>query len=387
MKKVIVFTLIFMIIFTYIPFDVNANSVSSAAAEQTSEPSISSEAAIVADADTGYIYYQKNMHKKMYPASITKVLTGIVAVENGSDSDTITVTKEALDGINSEVANIWLTEGEQITQEEALYTMFLASANDSANAIAIHNGGSISGFVDMMNSCAKELGAVDSHFSNANGLPDKNNVTSAYDMALITKKALSEPKLMKYFGAVTYEMPATNMRKDACVYNTLHMMMKNTAYKYDGVIAGKTGWETMSGHTLVTAAKRNGRTLICVALKCDTKRSIYKDTAALLDYCFELPQSEDGEYLENPAAAAVTSSLSSQTAAPVIAQQKQQKIKVTADSAKAKDNTTLPLITALIVFSAVFTLCARQSAKYEKSHQRYRYRGYTQRRRVQSRQK
>lgn len=303
MKNKYISTFAFILFATYLILTCNLSIKSAAASVSSSAenaPQVTAETAIVADADTGYIYYNKNMHKQMYPASITKILTGLVAVENGKDSDLIQINGNISAGMPSDAARIYLEDGEEITQEEALYTMFLASANDSANALAVHIGGSIENFVNMMNARAKDLGAVDSHFSNANGLPDKNNVTSAYDMALITKKALQESALMKYFGAKSYVMPATNKRASEA-YLTLHKMMKNTAYRYDGVIAGKTGWETMSGHTLVTAAKRDNRTLICVVMKSSDGHSVYKDTIALLNYCFSLPVSNSsGEYLASP---------------------------------------------------------------------------------------
>jgi len=302
MKSKLVVTMAFSMLFTYITSSSGAALISKAAdpASDPSAPQITAEAAIVADADTGYIYYNKNMHQKMYPASITKILTGLVAVENGHDSDIITINGNIGEGMPSDAARIYLEDGEVITQEEALYTMFLASANDSANALALHIGGTIEKFVNMMNERAKELGAVDSHFSNPSGLPDKNNVTSAYDMAIITKKALQEPALMKYFGAKSYTMPATNKR-EPIAFSTMHKMMKNTIYKYEGTIAGKTGWETMSGHTLVTAAKRNGRTLICVVLKSSNGNTVYKDTRALLDYAFAKEiDTSSAQYLASP---------------------------------------------------------------------------------------
>lgn len=282
-----------------------------ASASKAAEPSVTAQTAIVADANSGLIYYQKDMHKKMYPASITKIMTGLLAVEKGRGTDQITVTPEVQKGIFSGAQSIGLAVGERLTQEEALYTMFLRSANDSANALALHIGGTMQNFVGMMNARAKALGCTDTHFDNANGLPDKNNLTSAYDMALITQKAVHESLLMKYFGATAYSMPATNKRK-ATTYSTLHKMMRNTVYRYDGVVAGKTGWETMSGHTLVTVAKRDGRTLICVVMKSSSGYTVYKDTIALLDYSFALPQGDSlaaadpsGNYLNPPVKAAV----------------------------------------------------------------------------------
>lgn len=249
-------------------------------------PAIQSQSAVLMDAKTGRILYEKNMHSQMYPASLTKIMTGVVAVRLGNPSDTVTVTPEDLKGINSGTASVWLVNGEKLTLSQALYAMFLASANDAAAAIAGHVGGSADNFVKLMNVQAKQLGANDTHFSNPNGLPDKNNLTSAYDMALITKYALTMPDLMKYFGARRYTIAPTNKQPLPRNLETLHKMMKGTRYAYSGVIAGKTGWETMSGHTLVTAAQRNGETLICVVMNTPGASGVYSDTKLLLDYGF-----------------------------------------------------------------------------------------------------
>lgn len=340
-------------VFTYIAF---ASSLTSSAAS-TGAPAITAETAIVADADTGSIYYQKNMHEKMYPASITKILTGLLAVEKGNDSDVLTISDNIREGMPGNSASIALTGGEQITQEEALYTMFLASANDSANALALHVGGSIGNFVNMMNSRAKELGCTDTHFANANGLPDKNNLTTAYDMALITKKALETPKLMKYFGATSYVMPATNKRNKQA-YLTLHKMMKNTVYKYGGVIAGKTGWETMSGHTLVTVARRNGHTFICVLMKSSSGYTVYSDTISLLNYCFSLAAPGTLGYLktQNTAPAATVSAVNaSSSPAPVNVEK----------AAPARDDSyAVPLLLiAVSICTGVFLITSSRKSK------------------------
>ena len=377
MKKKLLLIITFTMAFIYILSAAEAGAESAASSEQSASssqsgaPEVTAETGIVADADTGYIYYQKNMHTQMYPASITKILTGILAVEYGGDSDQITVTGDAIKGITSDFSNIALTPGEQITQEEALYTMFLASANDSANALALHIGLTMDNFVAMMNSHAKELGAVDSHFSNANGMPDKNNITSAYDMALITKKALEEPALMKYFGATSYTMPATNIHNKAVSYQTLHKMMKNTVYKYDGVIAGKTGYETMSGHTLVTAAKRDGRTLICVVMKSSSGKTVYKDTIALLNYAFaQSADNPSAEYLMSPVTVNESATVSSEPAVTAA------EVKKTRPSQNKQDDKILPLL--LLAFAAclfAFVFSYRRNAKKLRRRNSRRYIG------------
>lgn len=265
-------------------------TVSAAGTEATASgdnsTAITAQTAILADANTGQIYYQKDMHKRMYPASITKILTGLVAIDKGNPNDILTIPDGMDNGMPSGSAGIALQTGEQITEDEALYTMFLASANDSATALALHTAGTVPAFVNMMNDYAKSLGVKDSTFDNPTGLPDKNNLTSAYDMAVITRKAYGTPELMKYFGALKYTMPATNKRAKPQNYVTLHKMMKSTRFKYPGVIAGKTGWETMSGHTLVTVAQRNDRTLVCVVMRSSDANTVYGDTASLLNYGF-----------------------------------------------------------------------------------------------------
>lgn len=262
-------------------------------------PEITSETAIIADGDTGYVYYEKDADKEMYPASITKLMTGLVAIENSRDDEKIIVTKEATKGITNDYANIALSPDEEITMEEALYTMFMASANDSANAIAIHVAGSIDKFTQMMNDKCKEIGTLNTHFANANGIFDEDNVTSAYDMALITRECLKNERVMKYMGETRYVMPTTNFKNETVEYATLHKMMKPGYYKYDGVYAGKTGYEKESGHTLVTVAKKDGKNLICVVMKSGVGNACYRDTTALLNYAFPIvPDNENARYVK-----------------------------------------------------------------------------------------
>lgn len=254
------------------------------------EPQITAQTAVLVDGDSGRILYDKGMHARMYPASLTKIMTGVLAVEHGKSSDIITISQNVFKSVPRDTSNAALSPGEQITQDSALYTMFLASANDSAMAIAEHIGGSTANFVSMMNSEAAEMGTQDTHFANPNGLPDPNNYTSAYDLALISRRALQLPELMNYFGAKTYTLPPTNKRAEAVPFTSLHHMLKPyvTKYSYDGVIAGKTGWETMSGWTIVTIARRNGKTLIASVMRSSNQWTSYSDTIALFNYGYSL---------------------------------------------------------------------------------------------------
>jgi len=261
-----------------------AESDSSVSKTVSSAPDITCQTAVLIDASTGGVLYNKAMHEQMFPASITKILTGIVAVKLGKPEDLITVSQN--DVVSSNDASIALSNGEQITQEQALYAMFLASANDAALALAEHNGGTIENFANLMNKEATADGALNSNFSNPDGLPDINNYTTAYDMAMITKTALNIPEVMSCLSTFTYTIAPTNLQPEKRQLWTLHKMMKDTVYYDKDVIAGKTGWETMSGHTLVTVAQRGDMKLICVAMKSTTPYSIYSDTKKLLDYGF-----------------------------------------------------------------------------------------------------
>jgi D-alanyl-D-alanine carboxypeptidase len=267
-----------------------ADSSSSAVSSVGIAPQIAAQTAVVVNAQSMQIYYQKDMHRQMYPASITKLMTGLLAAENGNADDVVTVSDDVGKSQGHSVAGIGLEPGEQMTQDSLMYTMFLASANDSAYVLAEHIGGTVDNFVTMMNYRAQQLGTTDTHFSNPNGLPDKNNYTSVYDMSLITRQAVNTPEEMTYFGAVKHTVPANNVMKNSTEFGTIVSMMRpDSMYYYPGIVAAKSGWIVMSGFTLVTVAKRGDRTLICVQMDSDSWSSVYNDAKALLDYSFAQP--------------------------------------------------------------------------------------------------
>ena len=152
-------------------------------------PSITGESGIVMEVSTGTILYEKNMNEIHYPASITKIMTVLLAIENCEMGEIVTVPPEAV-YMEAKGSHIALDAGEQLTVEQCLYAIMLASANDAAYALAVHVGGTYENFIRMMNEKAKELGCENTNFTNPHGLPDENHVTSAYDMALVTKEAL-----------------------------------------------------------------------------------------------------------------------------------------------------------------------------------------------------
>ncbi|MDD3229497.1 MAG: D-alanyl-D-alanine carboxypeptidase [Oscillospiraceae bacterium] len=259
-----------------------------AAATETvskSTPKIQSETAVLMDASTGQILYQKNMRTKMYPASITKIMTGMLALKNAELTDVITMSYDGVFSIDRDSSHVALDVDEQITLEQALYALSIESANDAANGIAELVGGSMESFVVMMNAAAKEIGAENTQFANAHGLFDENHYTTAYDMAKITAEAIKVPGFTDVFSATYFEIPPTNKQPDTRYFGNRNKLL-NGEMPYEGIIMSKTGWTSESQHTLVTAAKRGGTTLIAVVMKSSMSNYKWDDTVQLLDYGF-----------------------------------------------------------------------------------------------------
>lgn len=245
-------------------------------------PGIAGEAGIVMEASTGVVLFDKNMHDAHYPASITKIMTALLAVENCKMDEIVTVPPEAV-YMEDKGTHIALDAGEQLTVEECLYAVMLASANDAAYALAEHAGGTMEHFIRMMNEKARALGCQDTNFTNPHGLPDERHVTSAYDMALIMRAALENEMFRTVSGTSYYEiLPSAQQKDQICMYNHHKMIGKGAFYRAD-VFAGKNGYTDVAQNTLVTCARRGDMELICVVMKAQGTQ-IYEDTAALLDY-------------------------------------------------------------------------------------------------------
>lgn len=248
-------------------------------------PSIVAESGIVMEVSTGTILYEKNIDEVHYPASITKIMTALLAIENCDLQEMVTVPHEAV-YMEDKGSHIALDEGEQITVEHCLYAIMLASANDAAYALAVHIGGTIENFADMMNAKAQELGCRNTHFVNPNGLPNEEHVTTAYDMAQITKAALAYDIFRTVSETTYYEIPPSENQKDLIPMSNHHKMLLNGRYHYEGAFSGKVGYTVAAQNTLVTCAQREGMELICVTMKTQG-RQVYVDTASLLDFGFE----------------------------------------------------------------------------------------------------
>ncbi len=249
-------------------------------------PDISCGSACLMDSDSGAILYGKNIDTVNYPASITKILTCLIAAENCSLDEMVTFSKEAVFGIDKGSSNVGMDVGQSITMEEALYCIMLASANEVASAVAEHVAGSIEEFANMMNDKAKSLGCTNTHVANANGLPNEDHYTTAHDMALIARAFNANETLRHIAGTGTYEIKATDTQPDTFTMPNHHKMYPNKEYAYEFVTWGKTGYTVAAGSTLVTCAKNDGLDLVCVVMRGDNPAH-YEDTTKLLDYGFE----------------------------------------------------------------------------------------------------
>ncbi|MCR5727091.1 MAG: D-alanyl-D-alanine carboxypeptidase [Lachnospiraceae bacterium] len=248
-------------------------------------PEVKGDGAIVVDAETGNILYEKNIYEQFYPASTTKILTTLVALENGRLDDVLTVSYAADNYVSKTSSRMGLTEGEQVTVEQALYGIMLESGNEATYAVGEHVGKSIAGFIKLMNKKAKALGCDRSHFANSHGLHDDEHYTCCYDMSLIARAAYKNEDFMKITGTAFYNMPATNKHEAKILTN--HHWFLNGTQKYEYCIGGKTGATTQAGYALVTYARKDGKTLISVVMHAPTWADVYADSKRLLDYCFD----------------------------------------------------------------------------------------------------
>ena len=248
-------------------------------------PKIEGESAILVDMVTGAVLYSKNADKVQYPASITKIMTSLLAAEHLNMKDKIVMSQSAAYGITiSDSSSIYADTGEEFTTEQAMMAVMLQSANEMTLALAEETSGSVKKFVELMNLKAKQLGCTGTHFNNPNGLPDELHYTTASDMAKIARAAWYNPTFRKYTTTTYYEIPPTNKFAETRYLLNHYKMMKGNTYAYEGVMGGKTGYTDAAGNTLVTYAKRGNMRLVSVVMK--SINGAYADTAALLDYGF-----------------------------------------------------------------------------------------------------
>lgn len=262
-------------------------------------PEIDGDAFILYDAQSDTFLVGKNCDTSLPPASITKVLTIILALENLELTDVITVTKDMYDFIPEDYVRLGIVEGEEIAVIDAIYASLLISANDACSALAVKMAGSIDNFSVMMNERALELGCTGTNFTNPFGYSDPEHVTTVHDMTLIMEAALEFDLFKEITTTTAYSIPATNKFNESRTITNGNRFVSTTMYAYENYIAGKTGYTDLSGHCIVAAAESDGRVLIGVILGASSSEIRYSNLIDLFDYGFAnytTTSNEIGEY-------------------------------------------------------------------------------------------
>lgn len=248
-------------------------------------PQIGAQGAILMEANTGTILYAKNIDEKLYPASTTKILTSLVAMENAQLDEMVNFSYDAVFSIEKGSSNMGMDPGQAIPMEQALYGILVYSANEVCNAVAEHISGSMDSYVELMNQKAASLGCTNSHFVTTNGLHDENHYTTPRDLATIACAFFSNPVLAKMSGTPYYHVPQSPTQPDDDVDLYTHNLLTKKTYDFEGYIGGKTGYTTVARQTLVSCAERDGLKLVCVIMKEESPNQ-FLDTIALFDYGF-----------------------------------------------------------------------------------------------------
>lgn len=239
-------------------------------------PEVTAKSAIVIEANTGKVLYSKDSEQRRYPASTTKIMTLIVALEHGNLDDLVTASSNAA---STEGSSLWLTEGEQLKLQDMLYGIMLVSGNDATVAVAEHISGSLPKFAQLMTEKAHAIGATSTSFTNSSGLPDPNHYSTAHDLAKITAYGYKNPMFTQIVGTKAKIIPWPGKDHDRELFNENRML-----WLYEGGNGVKTGYTEAAGRCLVSAANRNGIQLVTVVLDSD---HMWEDSIALLDYGFQ----------------------------------------------------------------------------------------------------
>ena len=250
-------------------------------------PVVNAESAILMEADTGVILYSKNIHQKEYPASTTKTLTALIVSEQCQLDEIVTFSHDAVFDTPRDSSHIAMDVGQELTLEQSLQAILICSANEVCYALAEHitHTTDWSVFAEIMNERAKELGCLNSHFTNPNGLPDEDHYTTAYDLAMIGRAFFANELLCKISTTRRMEFPATDKLPLGKLENNQMKIIPGGEYAYEGLVGCKTGFTDDARYCLVSCAEKNGMKLICVVMR-DEQPYQYEDTIALFDYGF-----------------------------------------------------------------------------------------------------
>ena len=268
----------------------------------TGDWEVAAKAALLIDPDTEEILYARNIHERLYPASLTKVMTALLvleAVDSGRIAmDTVlTASQTAIDNLPPDGSNAGIKVGEEMTVEQLLYCILVVSANEACDILAEGVSGSIDAFVDAMNAKAQAIGCEDTHFANTSGLQDGNHYTTAWDLYRITREAMKHEMFMPLCNTKVIEIPATNLSGPRTYYTTNYLLspMRATGYVYQGAEGIKTGSTSDAGYCLISTATRSGRSLLSVVLGAeavtlengDRQVQSFSETIKLFDWGFD----------------------------------------------------------------------------------------------------
>ncbi|MCP3026390.1 D-alanyl-D-alanine carboxypeptidase family protein [Halobacillus sp. A5] len=265
-------------------FSIPASAFSDSKEEE--EPELLTESAIVVDKSSGLTLFEKNAEQEMYPASLTKMATAIYAIENADLDEKVTVSENAR---SVEGTRVYLEEGEEVSLEKLVQGLLINSGNDAGVAIAEHLSGSEESFAEDLNEyLEQEVGLEDTNFTNPHGLHDEDHVTTAADLAKLTRYALKDPDFKEYFGAEELDWKGESWETTILSHHRLLLEDKGLT-----ITGGKTGYVEKSGNTLATSAKEDGMEVIVITLKSDSQDIAYSETEKLLDYTFDTIEAPD----------------------------------------------------------------------------------------------
>lgn len=268
-------------------------------------PELNGKAALIIDLDTGDVLYELNKDQQRAPASLTKIMTMLVALEALEEGrftleDSITAQPDCLTGLAEDSSTAGITPGTQLSGRELLYAIMLASANEACNVLGTYLSGSIGAFVEEMNRKAAELGCVNTHFVNPNGLPAENHYSSAYDLYLITSAAMKYPLFMEIANTLTCQFNDPNINNGAPIQNSNALINVNAShsqggrYLYEGASGVKTGYTNAAGYCLISTAQRDGINIMAIAMGCDGEMNSdseyfwnFKDSITMYDWVFD----------------------------------------------------------------------------------------------------
>lgn len=292
-----------LIIFAIILCSTFSSTLAATLAEKTDEleKNLSSEAVLLMEASTGKVVYEKNGYEKKYPASTTKIMTAILAIEHCNLNETATASEFAINSVPSGYSTANIQIGETLSVKDLLYALMLQSANESAVILAEHVSGSQEAFANLMNEKAKELGCKNTHFINPNGIHNENHYTTAYDLTLITQYAMKNQTFRDIVKTTSFTLPATtSYPSESRTYaNTNNLIIYDARnrpdnYYYKYATGVKTGYTSAAKNCLVASAEKNGIEYISVVLGAsityESTGSVshrYVDTISLFDYAFD----------------------------------------------------------------------------------------------------